>query len=571
MERQDYGVLLLSILPFEEFPLADCLGIEWLNAILLREGYPSRALVEKAVKLDFERMVEETRGVKFLGYSMYSETADHTFELAAALKKVRPDLHICVGGPVTLFCAQQILQDCEAIDSVAVGEAFDTIVEMMDCLRVGQPLALCKGVYYRAPDGELCWTSHRSAVEDLDDFPFPTRTLIKEDRGALAHSVISSQGCPANCTYCTETAIFNLMMKLSPGRERQRVRARRVDKVVEEMARAVEETGCDTFEIDDSSFEGFGPMGKSRLDEFAGLLIERKVPCYFMCNFRAESFTREKDAALIDKLSRAGLSMVFTGAESGYEQTLRYFRKIARVKQNIAVINLFRELGVNMEIGFIMLHPHSTFEELRANVQFLEESDFAWDIATYYSDLALFPGEPLIEIYRKEGGILKDSLSYRKPYEYNFLNPEVDALVEYLREASAVRDASFEVSHPILELGTLIAKLRKHQNLSRQCEQWYEQLVELRRELGSCNSRWYLACIATLEDDPKRVDLLNEHTDEWARQKERGGFVGRIEGLKAEIVFELSLRGIPYFAKASPWGDVIYPAHPFAIETPACR
>jgi len=562
MNKRDYGVLLVNPLPYNDYSLSESLGIEYLDAILLEAGYSSRVLVDRSCELGLERMLAEIQEVRFLGYTMYSESVDYVFGMATGLKAIRPDIHICVGGPLSCFCAEQILGDCKCIDSVVIGEACETIVDLVECLRIGNTLSTCAGLCYRISAEEICWTSPRKAIVDMDAIPFPTRTVLKRDQGVLVAYITTSTGCVGNCVFCVESAIFKHVVKTNP--HVKRVRYRSVDKVVSELVTVMSETDFDTFEIVDSSFEGYGDCGKSRLEEFADKIIEKKLPCYFICNFRADSFHKE-DNSLLSKLSNAGVCLVFIGVESGCDPTLRYFRKRAKVMDNLRTIRLLREHGFAVEIGFIMFHPKTTFAELRENTAFLAEAGFAWDVDLYVSRLALYPGAPIVGELLAKGSLLKSTYSYRRPHDYDFADSGVGAFVSYLERWNPNTNLAIDISIPILQTEVLISKVRKIPGAFNICERWGHRMNHIKQEFGMCNARWFLSCINIAEKnaaDVERLDRVGKRRIGEIKEKE---LASRVREIEREITLELRRHSAPYVTRQSPWGDVIYPKRIFDL------
>ncbi|MGQ9470061.1 MAG: B12-binding domain-containing radical SAM protein [Nitrososphaerales archaeon] len=86
-----------------------------------------------------------------------------------------------------------------------------TCLEIANSLEKGKDIKDVRGIVFREGD-KIVFTPDRQLIKDLDKLPFPDRNLLKNEyRSTLAGlnvatkkftSMISSRGCPFNCTYC---------------------------------------------------------------------------------------------------------------------------------------------------------------------------------------------------------------------------------------------------------------------------------------------------------------------------------------------------------------------------------
>ena len=557
--KSDFRVMLMNILPFDEYPLSESLGIEYLNAILRNAGYQSQALVRRVSEINGKTIPELFNGVRLAGFTMYSETAEPLFSIAKELKKLPDPPHVVAGGPLAFFHAEDILRDCGHIDSAVKGEGYDAILSLAEALRMHEPLDNCVNLFFRR-NGIITTSPMADSLRPMDTLPFATRTLLQENRGALAATMVTQMGCPGVCRFCTEASIYRAMTKSIPPEDVKTARIMSPKRVVDEMEWAWKTTGFDSFEIDDSSFEGSGSEGKNRLWDISMEIIKRRLPIYFMCNFRAESFSGNDDE-LMGKLGDAGLSLVFIGVESGHDQALKYFNKRARRAHNMASIEYFRRMGLNVETGFIMFHARTTFDELRDNLSFLLDAGYTWDADIYSTDLALFPGMPIIESLNKER-LIAPQYSYSRPYEWMFADHRVGRLMDYLRRKRPLAGNSFAVSHPLLELDTLMAKLRKDRALESLAVEFSIKIKSVKNGYGEILADWFHQIAHAAEADASEHELAGITSDCKGRIAE-ASFHRIIRVIISDIEKAIVAAGRGYVKRQAPWGDVIYPLRMF--------
>jgi radical SAM superfamily enzyme YgiQ (UPF0313 family) len=165
---------------------------------------------------------------EILAYSSSSGEAKHYFRLNSAIKNKFPDIFTIMGGPHPTFYPEMIQYN--NFDAVCVGEgegAFEDLVQAIED----------KGIVDNIPNivtrNNLRDFSVRNLIEDLDVLPFPDYSLLYNNTPMGKYplkSIITSRGCPYNCTYCFNAA----WRKLYQGKGRA-VRRHSVDYVIDEI------------------------------------------------------------------------------------------------------------------------------------------------------------------------------------------------------------------------------------------------------------------------------------------------------------------------------------------------
>jgi radical SAM superfamily enzyme YgiQ (UPF0313 family) len=141
----------------------------------------------------------------------------------------------------------------------------------------------------------------------------------------------------------------------------------------------------------------------------------------------------------------AGLDAVFIGLESGCQSQLDRFTKGTTVEQNRKAIEIVRELGLKMDVGFIMFDPYVTVEELEQNMRFIRELELSVPMIK----LQLYPGIPIIDKIRQDGLLTESGLDLH----YRFQNPGVAQAYKAMRLSMAGRIAMWKLRDR-LGLGT---------------------------------------------------------------------------------------------------------------------
>lgn len=75
----------------------------------------------------------------------------------------------------------------------------------------------------------------------------------------------------------------------------------------------------------------------------------------------------------LQKFARVGLRETFIGIESGCDEQLKRYKKCTTKKLNADVLRKVKDLGTDIDLGFIMFDPELSIGELEENMGFVEE------------------------------------------------------------------------------------------------------------------------------------------------------------------------------------------------------
>ena len=145
-----------------------------------------------------------------------------------------PSVKIVYGGVFPTINADKIIACEPSVDIVARGEGEGIIQELTDGKTRLSDIA---GITFRNEKGEVVETPNRLGLADLDTIPFPDRESLDINYVASLPldvptviwdtpytSLVSSRGCPFNCTYCN-----------CPSFSYRKCRFRSVENVLKEL------------------------------------------------------------------------------------------------------------------------------------------------------------------------------------------------------------------------------------------------------------------------------------------------------------------------------------------------
>jgi anaerobic magnesium-protoporphyrin IX monomethyl ester cyclase len=318
-----------------------------------------------------------------IGYPIYVESLKRVARDVATLRSYNVTTHVTVGNYVATLAPDDILRHYVQFDSVVRGEGEATVCDLLSSLRGEREIDNVAGLSYRK-DGEVRHNTSRTNVQDINTLPFPARDslpLVLEAENAPL--VYTSRGCNARCEFCSVYRYYTA----SPNGV---WRGRSPTNVVDEMESLYQQYGVRQFAFADEQFMGHGTSGRERALGIAQELLRRNLHFDWYFETRSSDVDRETFSVLRD----AGLHAVFMGIESGYDPALKALHKGLLVCQHRKALAILRELEIIASTGFIMWRPETTFEELHANLDFLEDVGTA-EITALATKLIIYPGTAL--------------------------------------------------------------------------------------------------------------------------------------------------------------------------------
>jgi anaerobic magnesium-protoporphyrin IX monomethyl ester cyclase len=371
-----------------------------------------------------------------IGLSFQSAVRD-TLSLATALRRGGYTGHITLGGHVPTFCYREILEDCDAVDSVVRHDGEETLVEMLERLGQGKPLGGVNGVVWR-DNGAIRVEPPRLPVSDLDVLPWPARPRTpRAAAGVPLAFVIGSRGCVGDCAYCSIRAFT----RDSGG---PAFRLRRPEAVADELAHLHHEQGAQVALMQDDLF--ILRREKPAVERIRALkkaLDERGVEkMIFWIKGRPESITR----AVLDAARELNVAHIFLGIESAVAERLRYLGRTHTKEDNERALSLCREQRIPATFNLMMFDPDASMHDVQATIDFGEKhSDFPWNICR----TEVYPGTHLFNRLKAEGRLEGDFTTYG----YHIRDTRAEIMFRIIR--LALKDRSLSVESVINRIITL--------------------------------------------------------------------------------------------------------------------
>lgn len=394
------------------------LGIGYLASTLRREGYAVEIFDYESDRTEILKAAHRLNPL-LIGFSLiFQSYVQHFGALMRYLRENGIGCHFTIGGHFPSLSSERTLDLLPELDSVVRFEGEITLLDLVNRLGAGRSWREIQGIAYRSDAGAVTATEMRPLVHDLDSLPYPERTFNRNAvLGRNATPLLASRGCARTCSFCS----IHMFYRTAPGKV---VRTRNAAEVVGEMRYLYDRHDVTIFLFQDDDFPLFGPAWKRWAREFVAELHRSELPgkAVWKINCRADAV----DPELFVEMRQAGLHMVYMGLESGTEEGLKVLHKQITVEQNLRAVELLKSIGTRFEFGFMLLDPSSTFESVRANLQFLRAIVGDGSAAAGFGRMVPYDGTPIKDDLLKSGRLRGD---VSRP-DYDFLDPRLNVFYQ---------------------------------------------------------------------------------------------------------------------------------------------
>ena len=351
--------VLLFFPSYRSLEAAPPLALLALASVLEQRGY-ALDIVDSTVEPDYKRRIlEQIDESVCLGISIVTGPMIYeAIEVARAVKAIRPDFPVVLGGWHSSALAQQTLK-APYVDVVVRGQGEVTMGDIVDRLASGESLKEVAGCAYRDPEGRIVENPPRATI-DIDKLPPKAYHLIDlepyaELCGCRWLMYTSSHGCPYDCSFCSNASLYGRAWNALPQR-----------RVVREVVALVDKYGLDLVDIIDDNFLVDPRRG---VDIARGFLASGRR--FKWCFQSTANFLLKMSDEDVKLMQQSGLERVFIGAESGSDDVLRSANKVRFQAQRVllAVAQKLYEAGITCSFSLIFALPGETEADRRQRLR----------------------------------------------------------------------------------------------------------------------------------------------------------------------------------------------------------
>lgn len=310
---------------------------------------------------------------ELVGFSATTSGFMDAADIAACIKRRRPEVKIVFGNVHVSSIGAPILEHFPEIDYLCIGEGEGALLDLADGI---SPADIPNLVYRQG--GASVANPRRSRILDLDELPFPAYEKLAGFPQAYhlplfsyekryGATMITSRGCPYTCSFCDRT-VFERLYKTHSARY-----------VYEHMKFLRDRFGVRHINFYDDLFTAH----KKRVNELCQLLIERPLGMDFNCAIRTGHTSDE----MLRMLKAAGAFMVSMGIESADPGMMERHKAGVSLEAVKRTVEQIHAAGLRAKGLFIFGLPGETPATVKATSNFILSLDLDEMNMTKFSPL----------------------------------------------------------------------------------------------------------------------------------------------------------------------------------------
>ena len=330
--------------------VADNYNISMIDGNLIAD--PAAAIIERA----------RATGARLLCVTvMPGPQLRQAVRVCKQVRAALPDLTIVWGGYFPSTHAEVVLQS-GFVDYVIIGQGELAFARFVEVLHRGGALTDVPSLAYN--DGGAITLNPRAPFAPLDTLPrYPYDHIEMESyighsylgRRVLAHH--TSWGCPFACNFCAVVPLA-----------KRRWLAESAERVIDITRALKDRHHIDGMEYHDMDFF----VSEDRAVAIAEGLAGQEIAWWGLG--RVDTLMTYSDASF-EKLARGGVKMIFMGAESGDDETLKLMNKGggSGTAQTLAIVERMKAYSIVPELSFVLGNPPDPAADVEKTIGFIRK------------------------------------------------------------------------------------------------------------------------------------------------------------------------------------------------------
>ncbi len=422
------------------------------------------------------------------GLSCFTSNRRGTVAVSRLIRKTYPQAYIVVGGPHASALPREMLGHCEAIDGVVIGEGEATFGELIEHLEHDKFRGDISGMAWRTNNG-IKIGPPRKRIDNLDSLASPVDYFE-------SHFLISSRGCPGNCTFCGSDSQWGRL-----------VRFHSAEYTLEMIDRIVNSQKSKVIFLKDETFT----LNRKRVLQICDGIIKRNINFLWSCDTRVDMLDEE----VLFAMRKAGCQRISVGLESASPKILKSINKGITPELVLSATRMAKKFGLQIRYYVMAGNRGESAETLKTTIDFIVE---AKPNEFFFSFLSLYPGTEEFKFAEDAGHASRDMFFSGKFDSFNFIygedSPQLKEIYNWINSNQGIRkfwDYSIAELEAILtlfpdlpaahmDLGGTHYHLRNYS----EAEKHIRMAIDMGYHLPSLGYN-YLACIAVSRGDFKRA------------------------------------------------------------------
>jgi radical SAM superfamily enzyme YgiQ (UPF0313 family) len=319
-----------------------------------------------------QRIKREPAELYFIS-SLFTTYHEETERIIEIIRRHSVNAYIAAGGYHASLYPEYFIKET-GVDFVICGEGEISSVELVRTIEAGSSLNGVPGLVYRG--GNAVMKNLPASKPDVSFLPRPFRDLLME-RDFTAYgkkfvSLITSRGCPNNCSFCTGKIIWGRSWRERPASE-----------VMAEINECAVKYGADIINLEDDNLF----PSKERAIEFLELVIREreKNPCFPEFTAMNGISIEKIDNEIIGLMKKAGFNELNISLVTHSMEIQRKEGRPFNTERFRQVAESAKSAGMNVRGYFILGLPGQEIKEVIATVSFLKKINIKIFPSVYYN------------------------------------------------------------------------------------------------------------------------------------------------------------------------------------------
>lgn len=360
------------------------LGLPILGTMLRDKGYQVRLYCPDIAPIDWAELLTADAVM----ISTITSTTPAAYRIAREIKEktrvMGKDIPVVMGGAHVTFMPEEALDNY--VDFVVRGEGEQTILKLLSWLENGNDvssISRISGLSYKI-GSRVYHNEKRPHLRDQDSLPTPELSLIKGWKDPVIFPVLTSRGCPFDCTFCSVTKMFGHKYRFSSQ-----------EKTIEQLQHYQKlYPGSWVFFYDDN-FTASPKRTK--------ILLERVLQKGMNFSWSAQARVDvAKDKELLKLMHKANCKVLYIGLESVNPKTLEEYNKRQTVEEMEEAIRTLHQYKIKVHGMFVLGGEDDDRETVMQTVK----TAIKWKIDTVQMVILVpLPGTPFYDDLKSQNRI----------------------------------------------------------------------------------------------------------------------------------------------------------------------
>lgn len=356
------------------------LGLAQLLTIAEQSGHQCEIFCEEIAPIPWDKVAR----ADMILVSSITSTAPRAYALIEQIKEdVNSTAPILMGGAHVTFLPEEALaQGADYVFRHEADESFVQFLRWWTSQRNPRELLSIPGISFKI--GDQYHHTPPPARVDLDTLPTPNLDLIYGYEKPSSIPLITSRGCPWNCDFCSEIAMFG-----------KGYRFRSEQKVIEDIKYYDRRYGKSPIFFAEDNFGA----NRMRLERLCNSILDNGLVRSYDGQVRLDLAKHPGTLAL---MNRAGFQRAYIGYESTNPESLEAMGKGIGSDEMGHYTKIFHKQGIAIHAMWILGFDDDTLETVKNTIK----ACIKWRIeTTQFLILVPIPGSRLYERFKKENRI----------------------------------------------------------------------------------------------------------------------------------------------------------------------